>query len=124
MNSMLEAFDPYMNQFERATVAAVQAWITEGCPGVWRSGITGHVRFEVLPCDACGARLNYDHQLYHPYAQTYRWQGFQNWNAKAGNCPLHPMEVIGRLVEDLAARREDALAEEANKEEVTHGDTV
>lgn len=121
--SMLQAFDEYMTDFERATAAAVQAWICEGCPPLWSSGVTSHVRFEVIYDELTGVRFDYDHKVWHPYAQTYRWQGWRHW--KNNPTPLHPMEVIARMVDELALRREEALAEqELENEEVNRAESL
>ena len=110
MSSMLELYDEYMTDFERATVAAVQQWIGLGCPNTWLSGVTSYTRFEVLNDEQIGCRLEFDHQRWNAYSQCHRWQGFRHWKNSA--TPLHPMQVIARLVDELVVRREEAIENE------------
>lgn len=110
MSSMLELYDEYMTEFERATVAAVQEWIGRGCPNLWQSGVASYARFQVMPDQSIGCRLEVDHQRWNAYAQCHRWQGFRNWKNSA--TPLHPMQVVARLVDELVVRREEAIEDE------------
>lgn len=99
-NRMLAEFEKWMDPFESYMVEAVQEWIAQGCPSHnWHSGPSPDdgSRFHVVH-DQDGTYLCYERRQWSGYAQRYFWSGLRNW--RTGNDRMHPLEAVGRVLEE------------------------